>query len=542
MKRGILPSGNDQEETIQKQAILAAIIDSSDDAIISKTLDGIITSWNQAAQRLFGYLEQEVLGRHISLLIPEDRLQEEEMIIDRIRNGLRVQHFQTIRRTKNGSLIPISLTISPIRSADGSIIGASKIARDITDQVRGQEEIRKHTDTLELLLSVGRTLAEKPDLEAILQKVTDTTTRLTGADFGAFFYNQINSKGESYLLYTLSGAPREAFEHFGSPRNTAVFHTTFSGEGILRSGDITRDPRYGKNSPHFGMPPGHLPVVSYLAVPITTPSGATIGGLFFGHSSHDRFTADHEKLVAAIAPQAAVAVENAKLYEEIKTLNNRKDEFIGVAGHELRTPITTIKGYLQLMEEHAESTVTKDFLGKALRQVNKLNRLVSDLLDVSKIQAGKLQYNIIACRLLPLIRESVETAHQIYPSHAIDCTLPAEDIIVSADGAKIEQVLINFLTNAIKYSPDNNKVYLAVTREDGRALVSVRDLGIGIPAEYLEHIFSRYFRINPVSTVGGLGIGLYISKEIISRHGGAIWAESTEGNGTTFYFSLPLPE
>ena len=389
---------------------------------------------------------------------------------------------------------------------------------------------------------MGRALSEKLDLEAILQKVTDTTTQLTGAEFGAFFYNHINSKGESYLLYTLSGAPREAFEHFGSPRNTAVFHTTFSGEGILRSGDITRDPRYGKNAPHFGMPPGHLPVVSYLAVPITTSSGVTIGGLFFGHSMPDQFTADHEKLVAAIAPQAAVAVENAKLYEEIKTLNNRKDEFIGVAGHELRTPITTIKGYLQLMEEHAESTVAKDFLGKALRQVNKLNRLVSDLLDVSKIQAGKLQYNMIACRLLPLIRESVETARQIYTSHSIECDLPAEDIIISADGAKIEQVLINFLTNAIKYSPDNNRVALAVTQEGGRVLVSVRDFGIGIPAEYLEHIFSRYFRINPVSTIGGLGIGLYISKEIISRHGGAIWAESSEGSGSTFYFSLPLPE
>ena len=529
-------------ETIKKQAILAAIIDSSEDAIISKTLEGIITSWNDAAQRLFGYAESEVIGKHISLLIPDDRRQEEQMIIDSIRNGLRVQHFETLRRTKKGTLIPISLTVSPIRAADGSIIGASKIARDITDQVRTAEETRKHAQTLELLLSVSRTISEQLDLQSILQKVTDITTRLTGAEFGAFFYNTINSKGESYLLYTLSGAPLEAFQRFGTPRNTAVFHTTFSGEGILRSGDITRDPRYGNNPPHFGMPAGHLPVVSYLAVPITSPSGVTIGGLFFGHSRPDMFTADHEKLVGAIAPQAAVAIDNAKLYEEITTLNTRKDEFIGVAGHELRTPITTIKGYLQLMEEYAESTVAKDFLAKALRQVNKLNRLVSDLLDVSKIQAGKLQYNMIACRLHPLIREAVDTVRQIYPSHIIDCVLPAEDFVITADGAKIEQVLINFLTNAIKYSPDNNKIVLTLKRQADNVLVSVEDFGIGIPAEYLEHIFSRYFRINPASAIGGLGIGLYISKEIITRHGGTIWAESTEGQGSVFYFSLPLPE
>jgi len=417
-------------DAIKKQAMLAAIIDSSEDAIISKTLEGVITSWNQAAQRMFGYSEDEVIGRHISLLIPDDRRQEEEMIIDSIRSGRRVQHFQTQRLTKNGKLIPISLTISPILADDGAIIGASKIARDISEQLKAQEEIRKHAQTQELLLSVGRTVSEKLDLQSILQKVTDITTRLTGAEFGAFFYNNITAKGETYQLYALSGAPKEAFEHFDPPRNTPLFHMTFNGEAILRSGDITRDPRYGKIPPHFGMPRGHLPVVSYLAVPIISPGGSPIGGLFFGHSRPDMFDADHEKLVAGIAPQAAVAIDNAKLYEEIKTLNTRKDEFIGVAGHELRTPITTIKGYLQLMEEYAEPGASKDFLGKALRQVNKLNRLVSDLLDVSKIQAGKLQYNMIACRLEPLVKDSVETIRQIYPTHSIECILPAEDFII----------------------------------------------------------------------------------------------------------------
>jgi PAS domain S-box-containing protein len=360
------PEDIDYRDAIKKQAMLAAIIDSSEDAIISKTLEGIITSWNQAARRMFGYEEAEAIGRHISLLIPPDRQQEEDMIIDRIRRGLRVEHFETLRQTKDGRLIPISLTISPIKAGDGTIIGASKIARDISEQVKAREEIRM--------------------------------------------------------------------------------------------------------------------------------------------------------------------------------LNARKDEFIGIAGHELRTPITTIKGYLQLMEQQTETLVAKDFLDKALRQVNKLNRLIGDLLDVSKIQAGKLQYNMIACRLLPLVRESVETVRQIYPGCSIDLILPAVDPVITADGAKIEQVLINLLSNAVKYSPRAARIEVKVKMSEGHAIVSVKDFGIGIPPQHLDDIFNRYFRANPDSSAGGLGLGLYISKEIIRRHAGDIRAESKEGEGSVFYFSLPLPE
>ncbi len=529
-------------DTEKKQAMLAAIIDSSDDAIISKTLEGIITSWNYAAEHLFGYVEAEVIGKHISLLIPADRQQEENMIIDRIRKGLRVEHFETLRQSKSGELIPISLTVSPIKGNDGTLIGASKIARDISDQVRSRNEIRKHAQNLELLLAVGKTISEKLDLHPILQSVTDITTRLTGAEFGAFFYNNVNEKGENYLLYTLSGAPKSAFEAFDMPRKTELFKPTFNGEGILRSDDITRDPRYGKNSPNNGMPEGHLPVVSYLAVPLVSATGSTIGGLFFGHSRPAMFLPEHEKLLASIAAQAAVAIDNAKLYEDIKTLNALKDEFIGVAGHELRTPITTIKGYLQLLEDHAETEVAKDFLGKALRQVNKLNRLISDLLDVTKIQAGKLEYNFVACRLLPLVRETAETINQINLSHSIECILPSEDLVIMADGAKIEQVLINFLNNAVKYSPAADKIILTVKKEERRVVISVRDFGIGIPEQQLQNIFQRYYRVDPAISISGLGIGLYISKEIIDRHGGAVWVESREGEGSIFYFSMPLPE
>ena len=174
--------------------------------------------------------------------------------------------------------------------------------------------LREEAEILELLNEVGTALAAEIDLERAVQMVTDAATKLSGAAFGSFFYNVVDGKGESYTLYTLSGAPREAFAKFPMPRNTEVFSPTFRGSGIVRSADISKDPRYGKSAPYYGMPPGHLPVCSYLAVPVVTRSGEVLGGLFFGHSEPGVFGERAERIVAAIAGQAAIAIDKARLY------------------------------------------------------------------------------------------------------------------------------------------------------------------------------------------------------------------------------------
>jgi PAS domain S-box-containing protein len=174
--------------------------------------------------------------------------------------------------------------------------------------------LREEAEILELLNEVGTALAAEIDLERAVQVVTDAATKLSGAAFGSFFYNVIDDKGESYTLYTLSGAPREAFAKFPMPRNTEVFSPTFRGTGIVCSPDITKDSRYGKNAPYHGMPPGHLPVRSYLAVPVVARSGEVLGGLFFGHSEPGVFDERAERIVAAIASQAAIAIDKARLY------------------------------------------------------------------------------------------------------------------------------------------------------------------------------------------------------------------------------------
>ena len=178
---------------------------------------------------------------------------------------------------------------------------------------------------LRRLLRVGADIAEL-DADRAVQAVTDAATELTGATFGAFFYNVADENGESYLLYTLSGAPREAFSEFPMPRNTAIFAPTFAGEGVVRSADITKDPRYGENAPHKGQPEGHLPVRSYLAVPVTARSGEVLGGLFFGHPEPGRFTRHHEDIAVGIAGQAAIALDNARLYRSVQSELARRRE------------------------------------------------------------------------------------------------------------------------------------------------------------------------------------------------------------------------
>lgn len=305
---------------------MTAIVDSSDDAIISKDLNGIIQSWNAGAQRIFGYTADEVIGRHITMLFPPDRLHEEPIILGRIARGERIEHHETVRRRKNGELFPFSITVSAIRDAQGKGIGASKIGRDISKQKEAEAEraalFRKEQESradLEAMIEASRDLSAGLDLEATVQKATDVATKLTNAKFGAFFYNVVNDRGESYVLYALSGAPRSAFEKFGLPRNTAVFSPTFNGDGVVRLADVTADARYGKNPPHRGMPAGHLPVRSYLAVPVISRTGEVLGGLFFGHPDVGVFTERAERIVVGIAAQAAIAIDNAKLYSRVQS-------------------------------------------------------------------------------------------------------------------------------------------------------------------------------------------------------------------------------
>ena len=537
--------------TARKEAELAsrrltAVVKSSDDAIVTKTLDGTITSWNPGAERIFGYSEDEAIGRSIRMLIPDDRQTEEDMVLGKIRSGQIVDHYETVRRRKDGTLIAISLTVSPIRDDSGAIVGASKIARDITEQVRLRQVARQHAANTEKLAEVGAVVASALERDTILQKVTDIATELTGAEFGAFFYNARDSSGDAYMLYTLSGAPKEAFSRFPHPRATAVFGPTFRGDGAVRLDDVTEDPRYGQNPPYSGMPPGHLPVRGYLAVPVKGSSGEVLGGLFFGHSRPGVFSAEHERLALGVAGWASVALENARLYVEAQEANRMKDEFLAVLSHELRTPLNAIVGYARLLRGGL-LTGEKAVQGFETLERNAawLTQIIEDVLDVSRIVSGKLRLDVQPVELPLIVENAIATVRPAADAKNVRLHTMIDPRVgpVSGDPDRLQQVAWNLLSNAVKFTPKGGRVQVRLERVNSHVELIVSDTGVGITPEFLPFVFERFRQADSVASrrTGGLGLGLAIVRHIIEMHGGTVDAASAgEGQGATFTVRLPV--
>jgi PAS domain S-box-containing protein len=526
---------------------LAAVVASSDDAIVTKDLDGIITSWNPAAERMFGYSAAEAIGKSIRMLIPAHLQGEEDMVLAKIRAGATVDHYETIRQRKDGTTLNISLTVSPIRDETGRVVGASKIARDITERTRLLAVAREQAVVTEKLGEVGALVASTLDRDTIVQKVTDIAREVTTAEFGAFFYNVRDEKsGDAYMLYTLSGAPREAFANFPHPRATAIFAPTFYGQETVRLADVTKDPRYGKNAPYHGMPPGHLPVKSYLAVPVRGAAGDVLGGLFFGHSQAGVFTEAHERLAEGIAAWAAVALENARLYIEARDANRMKDEFLAVLSHELRTPLNAIVGYARLLRggvlppEKAERG-----LETLERNATWLTQIVEDVLDVSRIVAGKIRLNVQPVELPLIVDNAVATVQPAADAKGVRIQTIVDPRVgpVSGDPDRLQQVAWNLLTNAVKFTPKQGRVQVRLERVNSHAEIVVSDTGLGIRREFIPHVFEPFRQAEGGTTrkTGGLGLGLAIVKHIVEMHGGTVHVASAgEGTGSTFSVKLPL--
>ena len=526
---------------------LAKVVESSDDAIISKDLSSIITSWNPAAERIFGYSAEEAVGKSIRMIIPDHLQGEEDMVLERIRSGGKVDHYDTVRQRKDGTRIAVSLTVSPIRDDAGTIIGASKIARDITERARYEEAAREHAANTQKLSDVGAVVASTLDRESVVQKVTDTATELTHAEFGAFFYNvRDQNTGDAYLLYALSGAPREAFAAFPHPRATELFGPTFRGEAPVRIDDVLADPRYGKSAPYHGMPPGHLPVRSYLAVPVKGLDGHVIGGLFFAHSQAGQFTEQHERLAVGTAAWASVALENARLYSEAQDANRMKDDFLAVLSHELRTPLNAILGYSRLLRS---GMLNGDQFERAIETVERnsrwLTQIVEDVLDVSRIVSGKIRLEVQAVELPTVIDNAVATiqpaadAKNVRLQSLIDTRVAP----VSGDPDRLQQVIWNLLSNAVKFTPKGGRVQLRVERVNSHIEIVVSDTGIGIRKDFLPFVFERFRQgdSGPTRKTGGLGLGLSIVRHIVEMHGATVVAESAgEGEGSTFTVRLPV--
>ena len=332
-----IPNSESHEATRSRQASTTGATRSIGRALRLGDAAGIATfqcdiesgdwTWSAQAAELFG-LEakaKSLIGWEKSVF-PDDLLKIRAAVETAKENGTFYAEFRVHHPDKTvhwlagrGQLVDGAQSGRLLRGglydiSDRKALEARLLALNETLEAR-VAEVREEARALEVLNRTGTAVAAEHDLEKLVQMVTDAGVELSHAAFGAFFYNVIREDGEAYTLYTLSGAPREAFEKFPMPRNTAIFEPTFRGRGPVRSDDILADRRYGKSAPYHGMPKGHLPVRSYLAVPVTSRSGEVLGGLFFGHSQPSVFNERAERIVTALAAQAAVAIDNARLYQ-----------------------------------------------------------------------------------------------------------------------------------------------------------------------------------------------------------------------------------
>src|SRR3954447_20312717 len=283
------------------------------------------------------------------------------------------------------SFRPFLTRVQPLRGEQGRITRWFGTNTDISEQQRTADSLAAEKRHLETLNQTITRVSAELDLERLVQTVTDAGVSLTGAQFGAFFYNVLDAQGESYTLYTISGVPREHFSKFPMPRNTHVFAPTFRGEGPVRSDDILADPRYGQNAPYKGMPEGHLPVRSYLAVPVKSRSGEVMGGLFFGHPEPGRFTARHEELLVGIAGQAAIGIDNARLFEaaqreiaERREAERHRELLINELNHRVKNTLATVQSVaMQTLRTSAVERETRSRLDARLMALSDAHNLLT---------------------------------------------------------------------------------------------------------------------------------------------------------------------
>jgi len=479
------------------------------------------------------------------------------------------------------------------RQSPGAFLGYVGMAVDVTESRRAEEELRAESRMLGTINRVGAALAGELDLERLVQMVTDAGVELTGAQFGAFFYNVLNQAGESYMLYTISGVDRAAFDKFPMPRNTAVFAPTFTGAAVVRSDDITQDPRYGLSDTHQGMPKEHLPVCSYLAVPVISRSGEVIGGLFFGHSDQARFTERHEQLLVGIAGQAAVAIDNARLFESAQreiAERRRAEEAVRELNVSLETRIAAAMAERERAEEALRQAQKMEAVGQLTGGIahdfNNLLTVISGNLDlaarrigtegdprllraIASASVGADRAATLTQRLLAFSRRQPLAPKAIDPNallagmsdllhRTLGETIEVETRLaaglwrIEADPHQLESAILNLAVNARDAMPDGGRLVIetaAARLGPGKAaagdevapgnyvLISVSDSGVGMSEEMVQRAVEPFFTTKEVGK--GTGLGLSMVYGFVRQSGGHLRIQSEEGRGTSVHIYLP---
>ena len=532
-------------------SLLSAIVQSSDDAIVSKDLNSIITSWNPAAERIFGYTAAEMIGRSIRVIIPDDRQYEEDDVIARIRAGQAVDHFETIRKRRDGTLIDISLSISPVRDESGTIVGASKIARDITERLQARAVEDRHRRHATFLSRVTATIGTSLEPRQILMALADVTVPYF-ADWCSV--DLLQDSGQIERLAQQHVNPEKAALVAELRRRYENPHTPLSPTFVIRTGepavvldmsDVVLKQAAADDSDRLRLL-RELEPISYLCLPLKI-QGRTIGAVTLARSESGRKFDDEDVRVAEdAASRTALAVDNARAYEQLQAANQLKDEFLATLSHELRTPLNAILGYARMLrsgvlkeDRHAQALETVE------RNATSLTQMVEDVLDVSRIAAGKIRLHIQPVDLGSVLRDAMATVTPAADAKGVrlDSILDPQVGPVSGDPDRLQQVVWNLLSNAVKFTPRGGRVQMRLQRVNSHVEITVSDTGIGIRGDFLPHLFERFRQGDSTTTRahGGLGLGLAIARRIVELHGGHIEAFSPgEGQGSTFRVELPV--
>jgi PAS domain S-box-containing protein len=473
----------------EESSKLAAIVESSGDVIVGTSIDLNITSWNSSAERILGFSSEEMIGKPGALLFPSPHVNRAGIVLQ-LRRGQQIAPYETKFISKNGNILDVSLTISPVKNAQGLVIGISMIARDITVQKLNERKIIENEEHLRLATEA--------------------------AELGTFDVDMTSG------IINFDSRCRAFFEI--ADEEVITYNESFLKN--LHTDDRKRVARLVSSSFDKEISGGNYDVECRTIVKHEKFRWIKAKGKVFFDEA--------DKPVRFIG--SVLDITNQKLEEA------KKNDFIAIISHELKTPITVIKSYLQIMIAKAKKDPDNSSLvplTRAEAQTNKMSSMIKDFLNLARIEAGKIMLVKEKFDLSLLLDDVVAEAHLLSNSHNIKLNY-GKEISVYADKEKIGQVLINLVSNAIKYSPFGSTITIDCGKVDGEIKTSIKDEGVGISLNDQKELFTRFYRVfnEKTKTVSGFGIGLYIVSEILKQHNSEIKIESKPGQGATFSFCL----
>ena len=531
----------------ESRARLAAIVESSDDAIVGRDLDGIVTSWNQAAERLFGPSAEQAIGSTMDTLIPERRRAEEVDLLRRLRRGEQVHHFESERLVRDGSARTLSISMSPVRNRHGQIVGSSLIARDVTQRRRAEEALSQRLRQLEVLSHAGQSLIMGDLAELPLRNdLFDRVREAVGCNVHLIY--TLDADGAHLHLRSLQGLPEDARARLAS----VPVDDSLCGLAAQRRDYLVVNDLQGSDLPAAR----HLReagVRSYAGFPLLA-HGRVYGVAGFASTACDAFRGSDVMVIRSVCDQVSAMLERTRLMNDLRereqTLeraDRAKNEFIATLAHELRNPLAPIRNAVSMMRRGpALDTAQRDWCREIIeRQVVQMTHLLEDLLDVSRLSRHSIALRRERVELSRVLEQALEATRALMRArgHDVELQAPQTPIVIDADLTRLTQVFTNLLDNAAKYTEPGGRIGVVVepSADGARVRVRVRDNGIGINPQFLPHVFDMFSRQGPDAASEGLGIGLALARGLVELHDATIEASSAgPGRGSEFVVNLPV--